>query len=300
MRQQEITDGLLDLLIAMIHKIGATAKRRVEREFLADLKRVTGKTNILYHVAEAAVAHPDGLVREVVYPAAGGEQTLRDLVREYKMSGPAYRLQVQTYARASCCAHSRRVLPALLAVLEFRSNNAAHHPVIRALDLLRRYATHKLHRFPLDEEVPLDGVVPADWIASVIDTDARGRHRIDRINYELGVLQTLRDKLRCKEIWVVGADRYRNPDEDLPADFGAQRTTYYEYLDLPLDRERFVRGLQEEMTTAPAALDRAMPGNAGVAILPKQHGWIKVSPLAPVPEPPLLTRRKVRPASAGR
>ena len=26
-------------------------------------------------------------------------------------------------------------------------------------------------------------------------------------------------QLRCKEIWVMGAGRFRNPDADLPADF---------------------------------------------------------------------------------
>jgi len=50
-------------------------------------------------------------------------------------------------------------------------------------------------------------------------------------------LQTLREKLRCKEIWVVAADRYRNPDDDLPADFEPHRGTYYEALRLPLDAE---------------------------------------------------------------
>jgi TnpA family transposase len=292
LREQEITDGLIDLLIAMIHKIGATAERRVEREFLADFKRVTGKTNILYHVAEAAVEHPDGLVREVVYPAAGGEQTLRDLVREYKATGPTYRLHVQTHLRASYRAHYRRALPGLLDVLAFHSNNAAHAPVIRALTLLQRYATDKAHRFPPDEDVPVDGVVPPGWIEAVCTTDAKGRPRIDRINYEICVLQTLRDKLRCKEVWAEGADRYRNPDADLPADFAARRTTYYEALRFPLDSETFVRGLQDEMTAALTALDRAMPQHAGVAILPKRNGWIKVSPLAPLPEPPTLTRLK--------
>jgi hypothetical protein len=33
----------------------------------------------------------------------------------------------------------------------------------------------------------------------------------------------LRERLHCKEIWMVGANRYRNPDEDLPTDFEAQR-----------------------------------------------------------------------------
>ena len=138
LRRQEITDGLVDLLIATVHKIGARAERRVAQELLVDIKRVTGKNTLLYHLAEAAVDHPDGVVREVLYPVVG-EKTLQDLVREYKSTGPGYALQVQTRLRASYGAHYRRLLPDLLDVLEFRSNNAAHRPVIRALELLKRH-----------------------------------------------------------------------------------------------------------------------------------------------------------------
>jgi len=138
----------------MVHKIGATAERKVEKELLHDLKRVTGKANLLFHIAEASVEHPDGVIRDVIFPAAGGEQTLRDLVREYKSTGPAYRLHVQTHLRASYRSHYRRVLPDLLEVLEFRSNNAAHQPVIRALALLKRYAASKSRLFAATENVP--------------------------------------------------------------------------------------------------------------------------------------------------
>lgn len=66
-------------------------------------------------------------MREVVFAAvAGGEQTLRDLVREYKTKGPVYRRTVQTTLKASCTGHYRRGLIRLLDVLEFRSNNAVH------------------------------------------------------------------------------------------------------------------------------------------------------------------------------
>jgi hypothetical protein len=80
-------------------------------------------------------------VRDVVFPAAGGEQKLHDLVREYKSSGPAFRFQVHTYLRATYAAHYRRMVPHLLQALEFRSNNAIHRPLIEALQLLKRYAT---------------------------------------------------------------------------------------------------------------------------------------------------------------
>jgi len=160
LRCREVTDSLVDLLIQVIHKIGVRAEKRVEKELLDDLKRVTGKAGLLFHIAEDSVERPDGRVRDVVFPAAGGEQKLRDVVREYKSRGPAYRFQVHTYLRASYAAHYRRMVPQLLQALEFRSNNAAHQPLIQALELLKRYAGSSQRLYPAQEDVPLRGVVP--------------------------------------------------------------------------------------------------------------------------------------------
>jgi hypothetical protein len=77
-------------LIETIHQIGARAERKVERELLDDLKRVTGKQNLLFELADATLAQPDGIVRDVVFPVVD-EQTLRDLVKEWKATGPSYR-----------------------------------------------------------------------------------------------------------------------------------------------------------------------------------------------------------------
>jgi len=82
-RTQEVTDALVTLLIQLVHRIGKRAERRVEAAYLDDLKRVAGKARILYRIADAALEHPDEPVREVVFPVAS-EQTLRDLVAEYK------------------------------------------------------------------------------------------------------------------------------------------------------------------------------------------------------------------------
>jgi hypothetical protein len=102
----------------------------------------------------------------------------------------------------------------------------------------------------------------------------------------------LRDQLRCKELWVVGADRYRNPDDDVPSDFVGQRPTYYAALKLPSQAEDFVRQIQHAMRDELAILDRTLPHNPDVAILPKAKGWIKLSPLAPQPEPTNLLALK--------
>jgi len=161
LRRREITDDLVDLLISTIHKFGTRADQRVSKELLREIRRVSGKTTLLYQLAEAAVAHPDGVVRDVLYPVVA-EKTLRELVAEYQAHGPGYTLQVQTKLHASYGTHYRRALPDLLSVLEFRSNNEAHRPVIRALELLGRYVRSKKRNFARGEDVPLASVVPDD------------------------------------------------------------------------------------------------------------------------------------------
>ena len=196
LRAAEITDALVDLLIALVHKINARAERRVEGELLDDLRRVRGKQGILFRLAEAAVAHPDETVRAALFPVVG-ESTLRDLVREARASETAFRARVRIVLRCSYSAHYRRLLPRLLAALEFRSGNAAFRPVIDALGLLARYAGRaRVRCYDPAEQVPLDGVVPEEWRDAVVDE----RGRVARIPYELCVLGALRTALRRREV----------------------------------------------------------------------------------------------------
>lgn len=110
LRSHEITDNLADLPIATVHRIGAKAEQRVERELIEDLKCVTSKNNLLFQLAEATLTHPDGIVREVVFPVVD-EQTLRDLVKEWKTTGPFYRQQLRSVIRNSYRSHYRQMLP---------------------------------------------------------------------------------------------------------------------------------------------------------------------------------------------
>lgn len=115
-RTQEITDRLVELLLYIVRKMGVNAEKRVDKELLADFKRVTGKTGILFHMAEASLDHPKGQVDEVIYPVVG-EQTLRNLVTEYHATGRSYREKVHTVMRGSYSHHYRRMVPQLLSVL---------------------------------------------------------------------------------------------------------------------------------------------------------------------------------------
>jgi TnpA family transposase len=217
------------------------------------------------------------------------EATLRDLVEEFRASGANYHSQVHHGLRSSYSHHYRQMLPHLLHVLTFRSNNATFHPVIDAIQILRTYLDSRRHTYPLEDTIPIEGVVPPAWQSAVIEYDLEGNRRINRINYEVCVLHALREKLRNRTIWVEGADRHRNPDEDTLADFYDQRPDYYAVLDLPLDAAVFTARLQAEMEARLSALDETLPANSEVAILPWGNGWMKLSPLSKQPEPPQLT-----------
>jgi TnpA family transposase len=285
-REAEITDGLVDLLLETIHKIDVKAERTTLAALTRDIAGVYGKDRLLVDIAEAATGNPDGAVRDVIFPVAG-ETKLRAIVAEYKARG-AWEQRVHHTMRTSYANHYRRMLPPLLEVLEFRSNNSVHRPVLDALAWIRRARREGRRVLTLGGDVPVEGVIPVKWRDFVIAADGR----INLIDYELCVLKALRERIRAKEIWVVGAERHRNPDDDLPRDFDVRRAEYYTDLGLSVDARAFTAAIKSEMEEELRRLDAELPGNKDVRILWRGSNRISVSPAPPQPEPPGLTAVK--------
>jgi hypothetical protein len=223
-RQREITDTLVELLNSAVHRINARAEKKVTEAFVAEFTKVRGKAGLLGKIATASLGAPEGSVREVVYPAVGGEKTLKDLVAERKATNAEFARSKREVFKSSYSNHYRSGLMKLLGVLDFCSSNDQHKPVMEALKLIERHKDSSTTYLPLGETIPLEGVVRKDWMEFAIFTPDKGPKRVMRTVYEACVFQSLRDRLRCKEIWVVGADKWRNPDDDLPDDFEVRRT----------------------------------------------------------------------------
>lgn len=98
-------------------------------------------------------------------------------------------------------------------------------------------------------------------------------------------MQALRNRLRSKEIWVVDADRYRNPDDDLPQDFDANRENYYRDLVQTTNAAAFVSQLRDDMNAALEALNRDKPKNRKIKILSQGKNRISITPFEPQEEP---------------
>jgi len=263
-RQQQLIDALIDLLLQVIHNLGARAEKRIDKRQFAAFKKVRGKTRLLFKLAEATVDQPEGIVKEVVYPVVG-QKILQELVEEFKTMGFDFEREVQETMRSSYGHHYRRMLIPVLDALCFQSNNTVHRPVIEALDILKANRDSQRQYYNADE-IPLEGIVQKKWRDIVVEQDKEGKDRVNRINYEICVLRALRKRLRTKEIWVVGADRYRNPEYDLPADFAAKRDSYYELLKAPKDAEEFIAQIQSAMREWLTRLNTGLPSNPKVRL----------------------------------
>jgi TnpA family transposase len=290
-RAMEVTDDVTRMAVELIHRLDTRSEKQIQRELLADLERVEGKMQILSRVAEAVVEYPDGIVREVIFPQVK-EETFRNLVAEFRHSGPHLRLLRQTLMQRKFARHYRRMLPALLQTLPFRSDNR-FRPIIDALALIQRYVGSHHTYFPEVVPIPLEGVVAPKWQEKVLE-QVKGEARVNRHYYELCVLEKLERALKCKEVWVEGSYAFRNPSEDMPHDWSDEqrRALHYRDLGTPLDAQRFVDALKARLTTALAAFNRVLPRLSHIRIFrprtQEARGLWALTKLEPQPEPQSL------------
>ena len=98
-RRQQLTDGLVDMLLQIIHTIGTRAEKKIDKKQFAAFKKVRGKARLLYKVAEATVDQPDGVVKEVVYPVVS-QKMLKELVAEFGALSTDVEREVQETMRS--------------------------------------------------------------------------------------------------------------------------------------------------------------------------------------------------------
>lgn len=153
----------------MSRRIGAKAEKHVKKQYLDEIQTVEGKQRLLRQVAEAALAGPEKTIRAGIFPVVS-EEKCKAILKEYQAKGE-YQEQVYQRMRASYRDHYRRMVPLLVNMLDVRSNNTAHRPVADALVLVKRYAGVPGVYYPVDETVPIAGVVRPMWHDLVLEKD---------------------------------------------------------------------------------------------------------------------------------
>ncbi len=245
LRAQGIRDKLAELLCDIVHRIGSRSEKRVENAIMRDIKPVYGKGSLLCRIAQASLKAPEGQVREIIIPVVGQEKLI-EITQEYLAEG-TYESQVQSRMKTSYGHHYRRILPTLLEALTFGSKSVK---MLLTSELLVRYKDSNAMLYAHSDVVPFKGIVPYDKGEQVSTTAQNGTERVNRIAYELCVLQALRVRPRTREVWIDQAQRYGNRDQELPADFEEHRAENYALLGLPLDAEAFINSSTQRVRTS--------------------------------------------------
>lgn len=273
-RKEELIDKTIDMFNRIIRNVIHKSEKRVVKKLINDVKKVYGKDTILFNIAEICLEQPDGTIRDKIFPIIGQDK-LKNIIDEYKKKGPKYQSLLHQQIRSSYASHYRRMIQPLLENMAFRSNNAEHQPILDALLLIKKYFDSNKIYFPDHEYVPID-CLPDKWKRRIVDPNSG---KIKRICYEVYILKKLADRIRCREIWIEGSFKHRNPDEDLPNNFEENKEAHFKDLSLPIDGDVFIEQLKHRHVSALTALNNNIPQNTKVKISSQNGGRIIVTPL---------------------
>lgn len=273
-RKEEVIDKTIDMFNRIIRNVIHKSEKRVVKKLINDVKKVYGKDTILFNIAEICLEQPDGTIRDKIFPIIGQDK-LKNIIDEYKKKGPKYQSLLHQQIRSSYASHYRRMIQPLLENMIFRSNNSEHQPILDALQLIKKYFDSNKIYFPDHEYVPID-CLPEKWKKRIVDPNSG---KIKRICYEVYILKRLADRIRCREIWIEGSFKHRNPDEDFPNSFEENKDAHFDDLALPIDGDVFIEQLKHRHVSALTALNSNIPKNTKVRISSQNGGRIIVTPL---------------------
>lgn len=243
-RQAEVTDQVVQIFLELVRKAQKKGQAATEKEMASALPRVLRKGRLLRKVVRAASEQPEAAIGARLVEVLG-EDVFRALLEEEE--GPSYEVTRarHTQKRVSCY---RSAIETVLETLDFQASNPRQQPLLEGLELVKRHLKSRRSHYPAQEELPHD-LLTGSWPETVLEEGTQGE-RACKAAFELCVLSKLEKALKCKEVWVPGAYRFRNPDEDLPGEWPERRRDYYEQRSLPVEPSAFLQPLQREMLSA--------------------------------------------------
>ena len=138
-----------------------------------------------------------------------------------------------------------------------------------------------------DDSVPIEDVIKKGQEGTVISEG-----RVKRIDYELSVLQNLRNKLRVRDLWISNGYKYRDPDYDLPKDFDEKKEKYCSILGKDIKERMDVLNIKGHLKKWLSHFNNNISKDSLVDIVTKSKVSIKVSKLKERIPPPNLEKIK--------
>lgn len=258
----ELADQLTDILIQLTNKIYIRAEKRADKEYLkyAKTHNFQDKALLLKNISRESIEYPEGKVREVIYPVAN-EKVLKEIANEQEAK--PYKETHYRFIKSSYNSYYKRAIVPIIKTIVFGSYSNRH--VIEALEVIKSHIDDNKKILKSFNDIPLDGIVSKSC-RKFVCTNAG----IDRHYYEICVLEVLRERLKCKEVWVENAYKYRDPELDLLKDFKEKEQEYYSVVGHPMEYKEFIDPLKQDLRQSLLLLDNGMPHNVHVEIKEKK------------------------------
>lgn len=287
-RKEQILDKIIDMFSSIMSNITTTSEKRIAKKLQTEIKKIYSKDAILFNIADVCIKKPDDTIRNAIYPVVD-ESKLQNIINDYNVRGPNYHLVLHEYVRNSYSRHYRRMIYQLLEKVTFISNNKDHKPIIDGINLIKKYFYSNKKYFPKNEKVSLR-CIANKYHENIVEESTndktntpnndkgniRSGDTVRRICFEVYLLKAMVKYLRCREIWVDGSSKHKNPDKDLPQDFDDKKEEYFASLNLPLDEEEFAHDVQSSVAQNLSLLNKDIVTNPNVEITTNKKGNSKI------------------------
>ncbi len=287
LKQQEIIDNLADHLVNFIHKVKKN-ESKAESKLNDEIQKLSRVNDSLYLVAEVALEKPTDVIQDAIYPVVSKEQIEAIIKARYLLK--SLKKNVQSKVIESYCTYYRKRIFDTLANLDIKSKNTQ---LLSALELIKKYQNKKIEFYPVHENVAIDGLINSKEIEFVCKLCDDKKILVSRKDYEYAIFKVLREKLKNKDAWIVGAFKYRDPECDTPKDFDDNKEYYYGILNQPLQSAEFTKPLKNKLANTITEFDKNLSSNDYVEIVTrKKKTWIKLSPSPEQAKPQNLNKLK--------
>ncbi len=285
-RKLEITDYLVDIVMKITNNLHVRAEKKADKVLLKEAKeiRLDEKMGILKDISVVSIGNPKKTIEDAIYPVASKSklQKIADSDKPISHKEKQYKFIHSSYSH-----HYRRMLAPLLSGIKFLANNPKDNDILKSLStvklhMLRRKKTIK------SKDVLLDGIVPKNCRSFICTKD-----EVRKNYYEICALTALRDGLRCKEIWVEDAYRYRDPQEDVHKDFYDKPDYYFEIMKQPREVNKFIDKAKNKLNHWMNILSKGFSKNSKMLIETKNNkSRIKLLKSKPQVSPKNIERLK--------
>lgn len=287
-KHSDFTDALIETLINAVARMERTKRVKIAKTVGKRSEQVYSQEQLLHEILKAALVTPDETVGDVVFRLIERGEAKRIVERRPLKS--TWAQDVFGLMRNSWSTYYRSMLRTLLKTVKFESNNLQHRPLLDALDWIHINYHTKGRVHAAEDNIPIQGVVAPKYRSAVVDKDGY----VDRHAFELCAVLTLRETLRSREVWVQGAEKYKNPADDIPDDFEIERDTYYKELGLSQDASAFTEKLRSDLEHHLIAFNDGLPKNPKVQVVWKSQDDPKflITPLKALRPPQALVNLK--------